>query len=50
MDQHTFQPLHFGDHVNAGCSCGWTGPYSHAFEKYAQEDHVDHVKYVSEGR
>lgn len=47
---HEFQPLHSRDsvasYVVAACSCGWTGAYSHAFAKYAAEDHAFHVEMV----
>ena len=43
-ETHEFQPLHHRDSVTAGCSCGWTSAYAHAFVKYAAEDHEFHVE------
>lgn len=42
-DEHEFQPLIVNDAVTAGCSCGWVSAYSHAYEKYAEDDHVFHA-------
>ena len=43
---HEFVPLHFGDAVTASCSCRWISGYSHAFEKYAAEDHDFHLQHT----
>lgn len=49
MITHTFTALHssdsVADYVTAACSCGWTGAYTHAFERYARPDWVQHVRY-----
>jgi hypothetical protein len=48
---HEFVPLHSADSVAdyfaAACSCGWTGAYSHAAERFAREDHAFHVERTS---
>ena len=46
---HAFQPLFMNDAVTAACSCGWTSMYSHAYEKYAKDDHVFHVECQDDG-
>lgn len=47
MGDHTFiaEQVAF-DAVAARCSCGWVSPYSHAFEKYAVDDHTAHVEHL----
>lgn len=46
--RHDFTPIHWSDavadYVVAACSCGWTGAYTHAFDKYARIDHDMHVE------
>lgn len=45
MSEHTFIAQQTAyDAVTARCTCGWVGPYSHAYEKYAVEDHAFHVE------
>lgn len=50
---HEYQPGFSFDHLGhcwvAGCSCGWRSPYTHAFERYAREDHTFHLGRTMEG-
>lgn len=46
MTEHKFVPMHVQGGVVAACTCNWASQYTHAYEKYAREDHEFHVEHV----